>query len=64
VLLFLEGATGFRQMNTFQVEELVSHGYVVAAIDQPGAAAAVVFPDGRQAAGLALSQLHALSATG
>lgn len=23
VLLFLEGATGFRQMNTFQVEELV-----------------------------------------
>jgi predicted dienelactone hydrolase len=60
VLLFLEGATGFRQMNTFQVEELVSHGYVVAAIDQPGAAAAVVFPDGRKAAGLALAQLHAL----
>jgi predicted dienelactone hydrolase len=60
VLLFLEGATGFRQMNTFQVEHLVSHGYVVVAIDQPGAAAAVVFPDGRQAAGLALKQFHAL----
>src|SRR5690606_1288309 len=29
VLLFLEGTTGFRQMNTFQVEELVSHGYIV-----------------------------------
>lgn len=50
VLIFLEGVTGFRQMNTFQVEELVSHGYIVAAIDQPYAAAAVVvFPDGRQA---------------
>jgi predicted dienelactone hydrolase len=59
VLLFLEGATGFRQMNTFQVEQLVSHGYIVVAIDQPGAAAAVVFLDGHQAAGLALTQFHA-----
>jgi hypothetical protein len=49
VLIFLEGATGFRQMNTFQVEEMVSHGYIVVAIDQPGTAADVVFPDGRQA---------------
>ena len=57
LLLFLEGVTGFRQMNTFQVEELVSHGYIVAAIDQPGAAAAVVFPDGHQVAGLTLDQL-------
>ena len=53
VLIFLEGATGFRQMNTFQVEHLVSHGYIVAALDQPGAAAVVVFPDGHQARGLA-----------
>jgi len=52
VLIFLEGATGFRQMNTFQVEHLVSHGYIVVALDQPGAAAVVVFPDGQQAAGL------------
>jgi predicted dienelactone hydrolase len=59
VLLFLEGATGFRQMNTFQVEHLVSHGYIVVAIDQPGAAAAVVFPDGHQAAGMTLAQFHA-----
>jgi hypothetical protein len=50
VLLFLHGFNGFRQMNTFQVEDLVSHGYIVAAIDQPYAAAAVVFPGGRQAA--------------
>lgn len=48
VLIFLEGFKGIRQMNTFQVEELVSHGYIVAAIDQPGAAAVVVFPDGHQ----------------
>ena len=48
VLIFLEGLTGYRQMNTFQVEELVSHGYIVVGIDQPGGAAAVVFPDGKQ----------------
>jgi hypothetical protein len=51
VLLFLEGIRfAYRQQNTFQVEELVSHGHVVAAIDQPYVAATVVFPDGRQAA--------------
>lgn len=60
VLIFLEGTTGFRQMNTFQVEELVSHGYIVAAIDQPYAAAVVVFPDGRQAAVPPREQIHAL----
>ena len=60
VLLFLEAATGFRQMNTFQVEHLVSHGYIVVAIDQPGVAAAVVFPDGRHAVGLTLPQFHAV----
>ncbi len=59
VLLFLEGATGFRQMNTFQVEHLVSHGYVVVAIDQPGAAAVVVFPDGYRAAGMSVAQFQA-----
>ncbi len=50
VLIFLSGRVGYRQSNTFQVEELVSHGYIVAAIDQPYAAAGVVFPDGRLAA--------------
>lgn len=60
VLIFLEGAIGFRQMNTFQVEELVSHGYIVAALDQPYTAAAVVFPDGRQANGLPLDKMMPL----
>ncbi len=59
VLLFLEGATGYRQMNTFQVEHLVSHGYIVVAIDQPGVAATVVFPDGHQVAGLTPAQFRA-----
>jgi platelet-activating factor acetylhydrolase isoform II len=51
VLIYLEGLGGFRQMNTFLVEELVSHGYVVVAIDQPYTATDVVFPDGRRAGG-------------
>lgn len=57
VLLFLEGAIGFRQMNTFQVEALVSHGYIVVAIDQPYTAATVVFPDGREVDALPLAQM-------
>ena len=56
----MEGLSGFRQMNTFQVEELVSHGYIVAAIDQPYAAASVVFPDGHQVAGLSKDQMQRL----
>ncbi|MDQ3250654.1 MAG: carboxylic ester hydrolase, partial [Chloroflexota bacterium] len=53
-------AIGFRQMNTFQVEALVSHGYIVAATDQPYTAASVVFPDGHQATGLSLDQMKPL----
>ena len=48
VLIYLEGLTGYRQLSTFQVESLVSHGYIVVGIDQPGVAASVVFPDGHQ----------------
>ncbi len=47
VLIFLHGRGGYRQHNTAQVEELVSHGYIIIAIDQPYAAAGVSFPDGR-----------------
>ena len=57
VLIFLEGAIGFRQMNTFQVEALVSQGYIVVAIDQPYTAAVVVFPDGREVGALPLDQM-------
>lgn len=60
VLVFLEGITGYRQMNTFQVEYLASRGYVVVAIDQPYVAATVVFPDGRKIAGLSKDQMNPL----
>ena len=60
VLIFLEGANGFRQMNTFQVEELVSHGYIVVGIDQPYTAVSVVFPGGREATGLSLQEMKPL----
>lgn len=60
VLIFMEGSTGFRQMNTFQVEELVSQGYIVVVIDHPYAAASVVFPDGRQAVMPSLDQFQPL----
>ena len=60
VLIYLEGLTGYRQMNIFQVEELVSHGYIVVGIDQPGVAASVVFPDGHQIAGLSKMQMDPL----
>jgi predicted dienelactone hydrolase len=48
VLVLSHGRGGFRQENTSQVEELVSHGYIVAAIDHTYAAAGVIFPDGRR----------------
>jgi hypothetical protein len=60
VLVFLTGVTGFRQSNTFQVEELVSHGYIVVGIDQPYAASMVVFPDGRQILGWTRDQMQPL----
>jgi len=62
VLIFLEGLAGFRQMNTFLVEELVSHGYVVAAIDHPYAAACVVFPDGRHIGACPVARMKELIA--
>lgn len=49
VLICSHGRGGFRQENTWLIEELVSHGYIVAAIDHPYAASGVVFPDGRRA---------------
>ncbi|MGG3836944.1 alpha/beta fold hydrolase [Paenibacillus thiaminolyticus] len=64
VLIFLEGLTGYRQMNTYQLEELASHGYIVVGIDQPGVAASVVFPDGRQIAGLSKPRMDFLRESG
>jgi hypothetical protein len=50
VLIFSHGRGGFRQHNTWQIEELVSQGYIVASIDHPYAASGVIYPDGHLAA--------------
>ncbi|GHO99482.1 carboxylic ester hydrolase [Reticulibacter mediterranei] len=57
VLIFLTGIFGYRQSNTFQIENLVSHGYIVVGLDQPYSAASVVFPDGRQITGWTHDQM-------
>lgn len=49
VLIFSHGLGGVRMQNTFLVEELVSRGYVVAAIDHTYGGAVTIFPDGRVA---------------
>lgn len=46
VLLFSHGWTGVRTQNTYQAEELASHGYIVIAPDHTYGAGIVVFPDG------------------
>jgi len=49
LLLFSHGWNGFRAQNTYQMEELASYGYVVAAPDHTYGSVATVFLDGRMA---------------
>ncbi len=49
VLVFSHGWQGFRMQNTYQVEELASHGYVVFAPDHTYGALVTTFPDGSSA---------------
>ena len=46
VLLYLTGLYGHRCINTFQIQELVSQGYIVVGIDCPIAVALATFADG------------------
>ena len=46
VLIFSHGHGGLRTQNTNQVEELVSHGYIVIAVDHTFDAGFVEFPNG------------------
>ena len=46
ILIFSHGHGGLRTQNTNQVEELVSHGYIVIAVDHTFDAGFVEFPDG------------------
>lgn len=47
VLLFSHGFSGHKNQNTFQIEQLVSHGYIVVGIDHTYSSTASVFSDGR-----------------
>jgi predicted dienelactone hydrolase len=47
VLIFSPSWKGGRGQNTFQTEELASHGFVVAGIDHPYGTDRTIFPDGR-----------------
>ncbi|MEO8609241.1 MAG: carboxylic ester hydrolase [Chloroflexota bacterium] len=60
VLIFLSGLDGFRQVNTFQIEALVSQGYIVVGLDQPGAVALTRFPDGREVSGMPRDDIQPL----
>jgi pimeloyl-ACP methyl ester carboxylesterase len=70
LILFSHGWNGFRAQNTYQVEELASHGYIVVAPDHTYGAVATVFPDGSVAlnnplalpTGLGLSDFEFLAA--
>jgi hypothetical protein len=46
VLIFSHGWNGYRAQNTYQMEELASHGYVVFSPDHTYGSLAVSFPDG------------------
>ncbi|MFG1605246.1 alpha/beta hydrolase family protein [Actinoplanes sp. NPDC049265] len=60
VLVFVSGLYGFRSVSTFQIQELVSRGYVVVGLDQPGVVATVRFPDGHQVDNLPFEKMDPL----
>ena len=60
VLIYLTGLNGSRQFSSFQIQELVSQGYIVAGIDNPGAVGVVPYPDGRSITGLPIEKIKAL----
>jgi dienelactone hydrolase len=47
ILLFSHGWAGLSAQNTYQAEELASHGFVVAALQHTYGSVATVFPDGQ-----------------
>ncbi|MDK8181317.1 acetylhydrolase [Paenibacillus sp. UMB4589-SE434] len=47
VLLFSHSLNGAKNQNTFEIEQLVSHGYIVVGIDHTYHSTTTVFPDGR-----------------
>ncbi|MFI2128689.1 alpha/beta hydrolase family protein [Lysinibacillus fusiformis] len=49
VLLFSHGFNMYKNQNTFQIEQLVSQGYIVVGIEHAYSSAATIFADGRVA---------------
>lgn len=60
VLIYMSGLDGFRTVSTFQIEALVSQGYIVVGLDQPGATAAVRLLDGREILGWKRDEIQPL----
>jgi pimeloyl-ACP methyl ester carboxylesterase len=60
VLIYLTGLDGFRSVSGFQIEALVSHGYIVVGLDQPGAVAMVRLPDGQEISGWPRDEIQPL----
>lgn len=60
VLIYASGLDGFRQVNMFQIQHLVSHGYIVVGLDQPYTAASVTLADGRIIEGMIKSKIQLL----
>jgi hypothetical protein len=60
VIIYHSGLFGSRKFNTFQIEQLVSQGYVVAGIDNPGAVAITEFSGGRKIESLPVSEMMSL----
>ncbi len=52
VIISLPGVTGYMQMGSYQTTALAAQGFVVVTLNQPGAVAAAVMPDGQIVTGL------------
>ena len=60
VLIYLAGVDGFRSASTFQIEALVSHGYIVVGLDQPGIAPSLRLLNGQQVLGWPRDEIQPL----
>ena len=60
VLICHSGLFGSRKFNTFQIEHLVSQGYIVVGIDNSGAVAINEFSGGRKIESLPMNEMQAL----
>ena len=49
VLIFSHGFNGHKNQNTFQIEQLVSHGHIIVSIDHTYSSVVSIFSDGRVA---------------